>query len=54
MEERSVPRTSLGREGRKQFEFAKYFTDSKAMKKSETIHTYVSASSLMQKEADLG
>lgn len=54
MGERSIPQTSLGREGRKQLEFAKYFTDSNAMTKSETIHMCVSASGFMQKEADLG
>lgn len=54
MKERAIPRSSLGGEGSKQFEFAKYFRESNAMKKSETIHQCVSASCFIQKEADSG
>lgn len=54
MKDGGVRRTPLGGQGRKQFEFAEYFTDSNAIKKSESLSTCMSASCFIKEEADLG
>ena len=41
---------TLGGEGSEQFEFAKYFTDSNAIEKSETTHTCVCACPALYRE----
>ena len=43
MKERSIPTTIQGWGGSEQLEFAKYFMDSNAIKKSENAHMFVCA-----------